>query len=183
MDNMNENLENENQLLDYPIEEQKLVTITQYMLLSIATFGLYTVWWMYKEWRFFRDKEYLDVYPAVRALFSVFFIYSLAKRILDYAKSLGYTKTYDPLLILFVVIFSNIASIFPDPYGFISIVFFFVLIPVINASNFAKLQDSSFNSEYQSSFSGKQIVLLIAGGIFWLLVIVGLLFGDPNEAI
>lgn len=180
---MNENLENESLSLDYPIEDQKLVTITQYMLLSIATFGLYTVWWMYKEWRFFRDKEYLDIYPAVRAIFSVFFIYSLSQRILDYAKSLGYTKTYDPLLILFVVIFSNIASIFPDPYGLISIVFFFVLIPVVNASNFAKLQDGSFNCGYQSSFSGKQFILLIAGGIFWVLIIIGLLFGDPNEVI
>ena len=178
---MNENLENESLSLDYPIEDQKLVTITQYMLLSIATFGLYTVWWLYKEWRFFRDKEYLDVYPAVRALFSVFFIYSLAKRILDYAQSLGYSKTYDPLLILFVFIFCNIAALFPDPYSVISIVCYFVLIPVIKASNFAKLQDSSFNSEYQSSFSGKQLVLFIAGGIIWILIIIGLLFGDPTE--
>lgn len=180
---MNENLENENLSLEYPIEDQKLITTTQYILLSIATFGLYAIWWIYKEWRFFRDKECLDIYPAVRALLLVLFIHSLSTRILDYAKSFGYTKSYNPTVILCLMVFFNLTVRLPDPLFMISFVWILVLVPVIKASNFGKLQDSSFNSEYQSSFSGKQFILLIAGGIFWFLVIIGFIFGDPNQAI
>lgn len=58
-----------------------------------------------------------------------------------------------------------------------------MIIPPFQASNFAKLQDRRFNSEYQMSYSGKQLILVIGGGIFWFLVIIGLVFGDPNKTI
>lgn len=104
---------------------------------------------MYKEWRIFRDKEYLDICPTVRAIFSLSFIHSLASRVLGYARSFGYSKNYNPTVILIMVAFCNIVTRFPDPYSFISILWVFVFIPIVKASNFAKLQDSSFNSEYQ----------------------------------
>ncbi len=35
-----------------------------FMLLHIATFGLYSTWWIYKNWRFFNEKDNLTINPA-----------------------------------------------------------------------------------------------------------------------
>ncbi|MFD2902573.1 hypothetical protein [Sphingobacterium anhuiense] len=94
---MNENLANENLSLDYPIADQKLITAKQFTILNIATGGVYALWWVYKEWRFIEEKDNLHLQPAGRTIFSVFFIYSLFTRILDYAKSFGYNKSYNPV--------------------------------------------------------------------------------------
>lgn len=183
MDNINENLENENLSLDYPIEDQKLITTTQFLVLNFVTFGVYTLWWMYKEWRFIKEKENLDILPAARAIFSIFFIHSLFTRILDYAKSLGYSKSYSPVLLLVLYIFFTLTSSISMLSSLFSLVWVFLMIPPFQASNFAKLQDSRFNSEYQSSFSTNQIILLVLGVVCWYLFIVGFLFGEPSQTV
>jgi len=35
-----------------------------FIFLSIITLGLYSVWWIYKAWRFFQQKEMIDIMPA-----------------------------------------------------------------------------------------------------------------------
>ena len=55
------------------------------------------------------------------------------------------------------------------------------MIPPFQASNYGKVQDSRFKSEYQSSFSTKQIILIILGIVCWYIVITGLIFGDLNQ--
>jgi len=178
---MNENLTNENLSLEYSIADQKLITAKQFTLLNIATGGVYAIWWVYKEWRFIEEKDNLDLQPAGRTIFSVFFIYSLFTRILDYAKSFGYNKSYNPVLLLVLYIFFNLTSLISILSCVFSLVWIFLMIPPFQASNYAKLQDSRFKSEYRSSFSTKQIILIIIGIVCWYSVITGLIFGDLNQ--
>ena len=35
------------------IEPQYIISANKFVVLSFITFGLYTVWWFYKAWRFF----------------------------------------------------------------------------------------------------------------------------------
>lgn len=180
MDNTSENLEIEDQSFVFPMEDQKLISTSQFLLLSFGTIGIYPIWWFYKEWRFFKEKDNLDIHPAMRAIFSIIFIYSLFSRILDYARDYGYSRNYSPGLNFTVMILFNLCSGLREPFSLISLGAILLNIAPFEASNFAKTQDCSFNSEYQSSLSMRQLILLIFGIACWLLIIVGLLMGDET---
>jgi hypothetical protein len=54
------------------IDEQKIISLNKFIFLSIISFGAYEIWWIYKAWKFYQQKENLDIMPAARALFSIF---------------------------------------------------------------------------------------------------------------
>lgn len=62
-------------------EDRTLLNLNQFILLSVLSLGLYNIWWMFKTWRFFLQKDQLDIQPAFRAIFSIFFLYGLFERI------------------------------------------------------------------------------------------------------
>src|SRR5438067_149581 len=97
-------MENQDQILDSDIlnkeadlETEYIISVNKFILLSLSTFGLYEIWWFYKAWRFFRQKDELDIMPAARALFAIFFINSLFNRILIYANEKSYYADFSPV--------------------------------------------------------------------------------------
>ena len=170
----NDNLNIENLQTDYNIEEQQLISLSKFIFLSIITFGLYEVWWIYKAWRFFQQKEKLDINPAARALFSILFLNVLFNKILDFAKTKGYGGSYSPTLLFIGFIITNLLSRLPDPFWLITVLSFVFLIPPFEALNFAKQSSTDFIVTEQSSFSVRQIALIVVGAIFWGLILLGL---------
>lgn len=67
-----------------------VVGTRKFILMFIFTFGLYTVYWMYKQWDYYRDSvSYGDsegrIWPIMRAIFSVFYFHSLFRRVREHA--------------------------------------------------------------------------------------------------
>jgi hypothetical protein len=163
-----------------PSENRQVETILntgQFVLLSILTMGLYGVWWMYKSWRFFQEKENLDIMPAARAIFSIFFLISLMNKILEYAREKGYGGDYSTVLLFVCFFMANLLSRLPDPYWLISLFGFFFLIPPFQALNYAKQNDPTIEAVEQDSFNTRQVILLVVFGAFWLLILAGLSMG------
>ncbi|PZM07827.1 hypothetical protein DOL93_11035, partial [Acinetobacter baumannii] len=63
------------------IENLKVISVNKFIFLSLISFGLYPIWWMFKAWRFFLIKDKLNIMPAARAIFYILFLYSLFNRI------------------------------------------------------------------------------------------------------
>lgn len=57
-----------------------VVSKSKFALLFLATNGFYVIYWFYKNWKFQRAAGN-KVLPLIRAIFGVFFIYSLFTRI------------------------------------------------------------------------------------------------------
>ena len=53
MENQDKFLEDDNLEVTYVVEEQKIISLNKFILLSIISFGLYEIWWIYKAWEFF----------------------------------------------------------------------------------------------------------------------------------
>lgn len=156
------------------IEDQKIISLNKFLVLSFITFGLYQVWWTFKVWKFFIQKDGINIMPAFRALFSIFFNYALFKRIQTYAKSEGYTRNYSSgLLFLGFFIFSLI-SILPNSYQLLSIFYIVFMIPAFQALNFAKRNSNQFKVIEQEKWSTPQIIVIIIFSILWLLFFLGL---------
>jgi len=67
----------------YAVSTPKLV------VLSMATFGLYDVYWFYKNWVEIKRRERANIIPWARALFSVFYAYSCFDRVRKSAANTG----------------------------------------------------------------------------------------------
>jgi len=179
MENQEEILDNSNLKLDEQIDVQELISADKFIIFTILSFGLYGIWWMYKAWKFFQQKDKLDVMPAARAIFAIFFLTSLLNRINDYADEKGYHKKYYSVLLFFGYVFGNILAYLPNPFWVISFLSVVFLIPPFKALNFAKRNATDFIAREQTSLSGRQIGLVIVGVIWWGLVLLGLFM--PNE--
>ena len=66
----------------FPVSEGKLLT------LYLLSFGLYGVYWFYKNWKLQQPSMDKKIYPLLRAIFSIFFAHSLFKRINEQASKL-----------------------------------------------------------------------------------------------
>lgn len=174
-------MENQDEIIDanvtHPInniEEQKIINLNKFIFLCIISFGLYEIWWIYKAWRFYKQKENLDIMPAARAIFSIFFLTTLFDKILLFAKEKGYGKNFSSIELFIGFFFGNILAKLPEPFWLISLFSFVFLIPPFKALNYAKQNSSEFVVTEQTSFSGRQIGLIIVGIIFWGLVLFGM---------
>ena len=171
-----------NQILDLNITDEsssgkidiELVDGTKVLILSLVSFGLYGIWWIYKSWRFFKEKDGLDIMPIARAIFSIFFLYSLFENIQHYARSNGYQKTYSSGALFAGQLIFSLASRLPEPYWLVSIISSFFILAPAKALNFAIGNSEQYNATTVSGFNGRQIAVLVIGGIFWMLVLAGL---------
>jgi hypothetical protein len=49
------------------------VSIAKMVVLTIATFGLYELAWLYQHWAAIRRRDHSDIWPVPRAIFGVIF--------------------------------------------------------------------------------------------------------------
>jgi hypothetical protein len=167
MKNQNESQEKINETAHMNVDPQQLISVNKFALLCFLSFGLYELWWIYKAWRFFQQKEKYDIMPALRALLSIFFLHLLFNEIREFAVKKGYNKHFSAagLFIGFLVL--NLGNGLPGPFFLISVFSFIFLIPPFKALNFAKQSSTEFIVIEQNSFSGRQIVLIIIGIMGW----------------
>ncbi|WP_051203340.1 DUF4234 domain-containing protein [Hugenholtzia roseola] len=154
----------------FSIDRQQTTSVSIFILLSFATFGLYDFWWMYKAWRFLKQKDNLNIYPVLRTIFAFFYFHSLLKRILAFAQEQGYQKHYpaDSFAAGFIVLYflANVSF----PYNMVSFLSTFLLVPPLKAFNFALLQSSDeFEVVDRKSLNGGQIFLLVVSLLIWVL--------------
>ena len=74
------------------------IPIARLILMSIASFGLYQFYWFYKNWRYIKERQGLNISPFWRAQFGVFFCHSLLRRIHEDedARSIYYVAPFSP---------------------------------------------------------------------------------------
>ncbi|MDK4792932.1 MAG: hypothetical protein OC189_12995 [Acinetobacter sp.] len=153
------------------IENLKVISVNKFIFLSFISFGLYQIWWIFKAWRFFLIKDKLNIMPAVRAVFSIFFLYSLFNRIKNYAKEQGYINDFSSGWMYLAYLITTLLVYLPEPYWLISLCDIIFLIPAFKALNYAQKQ--IVTTIEQEKFNTSQIILIIIGCIMWLLIFIG----------
>ena len=156
------------------LKEFELLSSQKFILLSVFSLGLYNVWWIYKSWKFFRDKDNLDIMPAARAIFAIFFLNSLFEKIQNFSKSKGYTKTFSSVGYFIGFIGLNFASKLPDPYWLVSFLSMFFLIPALESLNYGIKNSGDYKVIENGKYNNRQIGLILVGAIFWVLVLIGM---------
>ena len=58
-----------------------VVARRKFIIMMIGTFGAYTLYWFYKNWREHKSATGADVWPVPRAVFAIFFVHSLFRTV------------------------------------------------------------------------------------------------------
>jgi hypothetical protein len=101
------------------------IRMSKFVVLDLATFGLYGIVWMYRNWRYVKREEGAALWPWARALFAPLFYYELLKRLDVDSKGL--------LAISFLVLSATWRL--PGPYWLVSMLAFLALLPAVRAIN------------------------------------------------
>ncbi|MQA55021.1 hypothetical protein [Pseudomonas piscis] len=83
-----------------------VVSRGKFLTLFILTFGLYRVYWAYKNWKQFKQDSGEEMWPVARAIFAIFFTHALYREADARLKRDGqdFKWEHDGLATLFVVV-------------------------------------------------------------------------------
>lgn len=106
-------------------------------VMSIFTFGIYQVYWFYKNWIIIKERENSDIIPFARTIFTYIFCYSLFKRVQDSAAAISLKKPMSPGLEAagWIIITTLLLLELPYPYSLIFLFSFIFLLPVQRVVN------------------------------------------------
>jgi hypothetical protein len=148
------------------------VSIKKFVIMSLVTFGLYKLYWFYKNWRIYNERTGSDLWPVVRALFAFIFCYSLFKKVHKEAESNNIKVKFLPSVAAISMVFLSLCSKLPDPCWLVALISFVPLIPIQSAINDLN-KTFAPDGDRNEHFSRWNIVGIIFGTIFILLAILG----------
>ena len=155
----------------FSVSQAKLV------VMSFCTLGLYQYYWFYKNWRLVRDRTGENISPAWRAVFTIFYCYSLFNRVRNHDSQSPASGLSAGALAAGWIVLTLLANL-PDPYWLVYFVSIFVLTNVqaaINASNLA----ASPNHDQNARFSAWNWVAVVLGGLVFVLAVIGTFLPPP----
>jgi hypothetical protein len=173
---------NQSQLF-FPTSKTKLI------VLSICSFGAYNIYWFYKNWKFLKVTQGLNIRPIWRAGLPIFYCYSLFKRVRECANENNEYVKYSPgwLAVGYVLLSISWQTTGSQSHSFlwlITMLAVLTLLPVQNVINSLNAKVAS-NIDINERFSGWNITTIVFGIIMWGLVIFDMSlpysFNAPNE--
>ncbi|WP_440948145.1 hypothetical protein ACSAZL_07895 [Methanosarcina sp. T3] len=156
---MNENKQNYSRVL----------SVWKFALFSIASMGFYEFYWNYKSWKFFKEKDNLDVSPFWRTLLMPLFMSSLFDRFSDMLKKEGHRVNYPTAILIIFWIWINTTSIWKEPIWLLAHLSFLSFIPILNSLNVYWKEKSPELSE--KSLTIKEIIFLSVGILVFLIAL------------
>jgi hypothetical protein len=148
------------------------VSVFKLTLMSLCTLSLYQVYWFYRNWKLIAEREQIDIIPAARAIFAVFYCYQCFERIRDFDGRLPQKSRLAAAPLAAGWILATIMCKLSDPYWLISLASVLFLLP-------AQMQANQINATMapdhvpNSKFTLWNWVALVFGGILLALGVMG----------
>lgn len=150
-------------------EYSRVIPVWKFALFSIASLGFYQMYWNYKNWKFFKEKDNLDISPFWRTFLMSFFMSSLFDRFSDMLKKEDYNVKYPTAILIIFWIWINTTTIWKEPVWLLAHFSFLSFIPVLNSLNMYWSEKSPELSEKPLTI--KEIVFIMAGILVFLIAL------------
>jgi|CXWL01.1.fsa_nt_gi hypothetical protein len=150
------------------------VGIGKLVVMSVLTFGMYEVYWFYRNWKAVQHSHKVHLRPFWRALFYPLTSYFLFQRIAAESARLGIGESLQiSALAMGVFVISSLVRL-PDPYWLLCLLSFLPLIPVqlvVNEIN----QRVAADVDQNRSFGVANFIGMIIGALLLVAVIAGMI--------
>ena len=150
------------------------VSTHKFVVMSLTTCGLYTVYWVYRQWK--RFAEHGDpLSPFWRTFFLIFTNYALFGRVRARARQERVGVDWLPSIMGSFYLTLSLTFRLPDPWWMLTFLSFVPMIPVqrtidrVNGLRVAELPNRGY--------SGWNIVGIVVGGLVLVLVVYGAFAG------
>ncbi|MBE9560860.1 MAG: hypothetical protein IMF15_08720 [Proteobacteria bacterium] len=169
----------------FPVSEDKLIT------LYILSFGLYGIYWFYKNWKLQQSKIDKKIFPVLRAIFSIFFTHSLFNRINNCAGNLPQKHRFNANILATIFVGAIIISNIIDPIYlntslledlpssgiFITslIIFLLSVYPLVVVQATVNRINNDMLGYLNHRYSLWNYLLIVLGVLIWLMLAMGLL--------
>jgi hypothetical protein len=111
------------------------ISFSKFIVMNFGTFGLYRIYWFYQNWKLIKEREGRDIVPIARAIFQIFFAYSLFKHIRDETERRDLAPSLSAGLIFSLWIPLIVVSQVPGPLSLLTFAAVFLFLPVQNWAN------------------------------------------------
>ncbi len=152
------------------------VSTTKLVVMSLCTFGLYEVYWFYKNWCLIKQRDSSEIKPFWRTLFALIFCHACFKDIQTTADKLG-TQTFNADIMAVGWILTSLLWRLPDPYWLVSVGALLFMLPVQNAVNEINAAAAP-GHDPNTRFGGWNIAGVVVGGLLFVLGLVGAFIPD-----
>jgi hypothetical protein len=169
------------------VEGLYVVAPLKFVVLMVATFGLYSLYWFYRQWAAVKLAERSDIWPVARSIFQVFFTHSLFDHVDTRLRMRQIAYRWSASTLATIYVFSVIAARVADRLsarseniGFLDFFSIAMLAPVIWSLLGGQRAINALESDPQgltnSHFGAANIAWIVLGSIGWILVLLGLFF-------
>lgn len=157
------------------------VSVAKLCVLSFFSFGAYTLYWFYQNWKLVRDEHKEDVSPIARTILSNFYCYALFSRMIARGRDV-HLSVFPAALCAVAWFVTNVLWRLPDPYWLVSTLSFLWLIPAQEYAN--RLNAIAVpHHERNTGYSAWNKALVGFGVVWWLLVLAGMFLPDPTDGV
>jgi len=153
------------------------------VLMSIATWGIFELYWIFRNWQYLKERDGLKIHPFWRGVFSIFFIHKLMNTIHDDPQANRSVKaTFPPSVLatvwVILLLVGNISSKAADPMinlvGLVvSFPSFLLFLPVQRYINAVNRQITP--TPPYTGWSAGQYACLALGVFIWLFILAAIL--------
>ena len=147
---------------------------TKFIILYLATFGLYPLFWMYDQWTLLKERQQLNISPFWRSFFATLWAGSLASEVKKFLKKENINVSYSPSVIGVTFFILSLLYKLPDPYWLVAFLSFIPILPILEIMN--QYYEETEKGLPERSFVWWQIILVGAGLILFILSIYGTLY-------
>jgi hypothetical protein len=164
-------------------------------ILFLVTLGLYTVYWFYKNWDRYKDKwPYASevgttIWPVPRAVFSVFFVHALFRKIKANAQENAAVAAWRNnlhawLLVILLLVSSGLDRAANKSIGspWTDVLSLAILAPLLfqllKAQEMINISCNDPAGAGNGSFSKVNYAWIVAGVVLWVLIIIGFFLPD-----
>lgn len=144
------------------------VSLTKLVVMSFCTFGLYEIYWFYKNWSLINQREDKNIMPVLRTFFAGIFCYSLFTRIQETAEEQELPISLASGFLASGWIIFTLLWRLPDPYWLVTFLAVFFLLPVQSAVNEINRSTTPQHNS-NSRFTRWNIATAVAGIILFVL--------------
>ena len=163
---------------------------TKLVILYFATFGMYPIYWFYKNWKLRKTVYGEKVIPFLRAIFFIFFTHSLFKKIEETSTAKGIATWGSTTLATVFVLLTVISNILEKisqkseeigAIDYIGIIILVVLVwPLYVVQGVVNKVNNDPKGELNSTYSAYNYIFIVMGVLIWALVLVGFSGIEPE---
>ena len=151
------------------------------MAMSVCTFGVYEIYWTYKNWRIVKDRHRSEIMPFWRAFFYPIWHYSLLTELNTVLNSGTLSSAaFRGVLAASVIILMPTWRL-PDPYWLVSFLTFLGFLPALLAMQ--RSRPTRAIEEQTSSFHPSNLIAYLLGGPLFVFIALSSIGFFPSTAV